>query len=89
MTMDIVRQLRRTGAKVAAEREMALYTTWREDKELLYRAATEIEKLRSCLDQQRSKQRALNGSEFSALSQKRKETPKRRLSWLVQALHSS
>jgi hypothetical protein len=48
--MDIVRQLRGTAVKVALEKEMAPYTAWKEDSELLYRAANEIERLRSQLD---------------------------------------
>ena len=47
--MDIVRQLRGTAVKVALEKEMAPYAAWKEDSELLYRAANEIE-IRSELD---------------------------------------
>jgi hypothetical protein len=48
--MDIVRMLRRVAAQIGTEQQMAP-STWREDKELLYQAASEIERLRSRLDE--------------------------------------
>lgn len=49
--MDIVRQLRKVAAQIGAEQQMAP-ATWREDRELLYQAASEIERLRSRLDEE-------------------------------------
>jgi hypothetical protein len=48
--MDIVRQLRKVAYQIGTEQQMAP-ATWREDKELLYQAASEIERLRSRLDE--------------------------------------
>jgi hypothetical protein len=48
--MDIVRQLRNIAAQIGAAQQMTP-ATWRQDTELLYQAASEIERLRARLDE--------------------------------------
>jgi hypothetical protein len=86
--VDIVRQLRKTAVKVVLEKEMAPYAAWKEYSELLYRAANEIERLRSQLDGRDALLQLARQDESEGRRSRDKESPAKASpgGWLERAL---